>query len=166
MGTTITDVLNMWDSYGVFSYVLPFLIIFAVVFGILQKSKIFGEEKQTKGINSVLGMAIGLAALQFDFVSTFFATIFPKFGVGLSVLLVLIIFLGLFLTDEDRKKSHGGLKVVAWIVGVAVVLWALSSWNFWGDEFGLNFWLRDYFWTIVIVAIIIGGIVAVIKSEK
>lgn len=165
MGTTITDVLNMWDSYGVFSYVIPFLIIFAVVFGILQKSKIFGEEDKTKGINAVLGLAIGLAALQFDFVSTFFATIFPRFGVGLSVLLVLIIFLGLFLTDDDRKKSHGGLKYVAWVVGVLIVVWALANWNFWGDSFNLGFWLQDYFWTLLVVVLVIGGIVAVVKAK-
>jgi hypothetical protein len=166
MGITITEVLNNWDSYGVFSYVLPFLIIFAVVFGILQKSKIFGEAKEVKGINAVLAVAIGLTSLQFDFVSTFFATIFPRFGVGLSILLVLIIFLGLFLTDDDRKKSHGGLKAVGWIVGVLVVFWALSEWNFWGDSFGLGYWLQDYFWTIIIVIAIVGGIIGVMKGGK
>jgi len=90
LSMTVTDVLNTWDQYGVFSYVIPFLIIFAVVFGILQKSKIFGTEEKAKGINAILGLAIGLAALQFDFVSTFFATIFPRFGVGIAILLIFI----------------------------------------------------------------------------
>lgn len=165
MGTTITDVLNMWDSYGVFSYILPFLIIFAVVFGVLQKSKIFGTDaKETKGINAVLAMAVGLTALQFDFVSTFFATIFPRFGVGISILLVLIIMLGLFLTENS--KSTDGLKYVGWIIGVLVVIWSLSNWNFWGDQFNLGFWIQDYFWTILVVAVVIGGIVAVVNGGK
>ena len=165
MAMTITDVLNNWDSYGVFSYVLPFLIIFAVVFGILQKSKIFGDPKDVKGINAVLSVAIGLTALQFDFVSTFFATIFPRFGVGLSILIVMIIFLGLIFNPAEQHKNTP-LKVIGWVVGILVIFWALSSWNFWGDSFGLGFWLQDYFWTIIVVIAIIGGIIAVVKSDK
>lgn len=165
MGITITEVLNMWDSYGVFSYVLPFLIIFAVVFGILQKSKIFGEPKDVKGINAVLAVAIGFTSLQFDFVSTFFATIFPRFGVGIAILLVLIIFLGLIL-DPSNTHENNSLKVLGWLIGVLVVLWSLSQWNFWGDSFGLGYWLQDYFWSIVVLVLIVGGIVVVMKSDK
>lgn len=165
MGITITEVLNMWDSYGVFSYVLPFLIIFAVVFGILQKSKIFGEPKEVKGINAVLAVAIGFTALQFDFVSTFFATIFPRFGIGISILLVIIIMVGLFI-DPTKPHDDKALKGLGWTVGVLIVLWALSEWNFWGDNFGLGFWLQDYFWTILIFVLIIGGIIAVMASGK
>lgn len=167
MAITFTDMLNNWESYGVFSYVLPFLIIFAVVFGILQKSKIFGPSNEVKGINAVLAAAIGFTSLQFDFVSTFFGTIFPRFGVGLSILLVAIIFLGLFVNDEDKKaKWHKGLLAVGWIIGILVIYWSLSEWNFWGDSFGLSYWLQDYFWTIIILILIIGGIIAVIKGDK
>ncbi len=165
MGITFTEMLNRWDSYGVFSYVLPFLVIFAVVFGILQKSKVFGDPKDVKGINAVLSIAIGLTALQFDFVSTFFATIFPRFGIGVAILLVFLIFLGLVL-DPSKTHEDTSLKVIGWTIGVLVVLWSLSEWNFWGDSFGLGFWLQDYFWTIVVVAAIIGGIVAVMKGDK
>jgi hypothetical protein len=165
MAMTITDVLNNWDMYGVFSYVLPFLIIFAVVFGILQKSKIFGD-RDVKGINAVLAIAIGLTSLQFDFVSTFFAVIFPRFGVGIAVLLVALILLGLFITDVDKTKGFGGLKGLAWIIIGLVVFWGLSEWNFWGDSFQIGFWLQDYFWAVVVLALIVGGIVAVMKGDK
>lgn len=163
VGTTITDILNQWDSYGVFSYVLPFLIIFAITFGILQKSKIFGEEEKVKGINAILALAVGLASLQFDFVSTFFAVIFPRFGVGLAVLLVVIIFLGLFWTDVKSAKDLKG-----WGIGlsIAIVIWAITSWDFWGDNFGLGYWLRDYFWTIIFLVVIIALISSVLKKPK
>lgn len=162
IGTTITDILNQWDSYGVFSYVIPFLIIFAVVFGILQKSKIFGEEDKVKGINAILALAIGLAALQFDFVSTFFAVIFPRFGVALSVLLVVLIMMGLFL-DPDK----GATSLKGWGIGlsVVVIIWAISSWNFWGDSIGVGYWLQDYFWTILLLAAI-GFIIKIVVAPK
>ena len=42
MVVSITDVLNTWADLGVFSYVIPFLLIFAVVYAILEKTKILG----------------------------------------------------------------------------------------------------------------------------
>lgn len=161
MGITITEVLNTWDSYGVFSYVLPFLIIFAVVFGILQKSAIFGTEDKAKGINAVLAVAIGLTSLQFDFVSTFFATIFPRFGVWLSVLLVMIIMLGLFV-----PLNNGIFKWSSIIIALAVIIWSFFSWDFGGNGFGAGIWFKDHFWSIIILVAIVGGIVAVMKSGK
>ena len=48
-GGAIGNMLFQWEQAGVFSYVLPFLLIFAVVFGILSKTGVFKE----KGINIV-----------------------------------------------------------------------------------------------------------------
>ena len=88
MVTTVTDVLNVWNDLGVFSYVIPFLLIFAVVYAILDKSKILGDNTT---IGAIVAAAIGLLALQFDFVPEFFAVIFPRFGIGISIFIVLII---------------------------------------------------------------------------
>ena len=42
---TITDVLNVWSEMGIFSYVIPFLLIFAIVYAILDKTKDIAEKK-------------------------------------------------------------------------------------------------------------------------
>ena len=99
-GTTITDILNIWNDIGVFSYVIPFLLIFAVISAILDKSKILGDNRM---IESIVAASIGLLSLQFDFVSEFFAVIFPRFGIGISVFIVLLIMIGFFF-PEDRKS--------------------------------------------------------------
>lgn len=157
MATGITEVLNEWAGFGVFDYLIPFLLIFAVVYGILAKTKLFDDNK---GVNAIVSIAIGLLALQFDFVSTFYANIFPRFGVGLAVFLVLIIFIGFFL----GREHHGKMKWVGYVVGIGVALWALTSWNHWGDEFGIGFWLREYFWSLIILAGVIGLIVWAVLS--
>ena len=93
-GGTIGNFLYNLETLGFFSYVLPFLMIFAIVFAILEKIGFLGKNK---GINFVLALAVALMALQFQFVSYFFAEIFPRLGVLLSILLVAIILLSLFL---------------------------------------------------------------------
>jgi hypothetical protein len=39
-GFSLANMLNSWESMGVFSYALPFLLFFAIVFAILEKSQI------------------------------------------------------------------------------------------------------------------------------
>ena len=91
-GVGFRDFLVKLEQLGFFDYLLPFLIIFALVFGILTKIKIFEDNK---AINAIIALSVGLMALQFGFVSAFFSELFPRLGVGLAVILVIIIFIGL-----------------------------------------------------------------------
>ncbi|MFQ5531223.1 MAG: hypothetical protein ACE5ES_01265, partial [Candidatus Nanoarchaeia archaeon] len=93
-GGTIGDLLSVWQQQGFFSYLLPFLLIFALVFGILEQAKLF---KENKAINGIIALVVGLMALQLDFVPIFFSEIFPRLGVGLSFILVLLILAGMFV---------------------------------------------------------------------
>jgi len=156
MAVSIVEVLNEWAYAGIFSHVIPFLLIFAVVFGILQKSAILGKKK---GIDAIVAIAVGALALQFDFVSTFFAEIFPRLGVGLAIFLVFIILAGLFMKKE-ADGSNKAFYIIGLIIAGAVILWAIGNWNFWGG-FGLGSLIEEYFiWIITLVLILVGvGIV-------
>ena len=164
MVMTITDVLNIWNEVGVFSYLIPFLLIFAVVFAILQKTKILGDGNKT--VQAIVALAVGLLALQLDFVSDFFAVIFPRFGIGLSIFLVLVILIGFFYQPTLDGSWTGAMKWVGWLTGVGVVVWAIVSWDDWRGYpgFGIGYWFQDYFWALVILAAVIGVIVTVAKS--
>ena len=100
-GYNITDILNIWASYGVFAYALPFLLIFAIVFGILSKTKLLGDNK---GVQATIALAMGLLALQFDYVTNFYATIFPYAGIGIAILLVAMILMGAAAEDLNWSK--------------------------------------------------------------
>ena len=70
MAVTITSGLNWFYEFGGFDYVIPFLLIFAVVFAIIEKSKIFKkDDEQNKVIPAIVAASIGLLAIQFGFVS-------------------------------------------------------------------------------------------------
>jgi len=156
--TSITDVLNQWQQIGVFSYVLPFLLIFAVVFAIISKTKI-GEGN--KAVSAIIAMAVGLLSLQFDLVPTFFATIFPRVGVGIAIILAVIILLAVFYGGDV-----GHMKWVGYIAAIGVPIWALVNWDWfgWGDQFGIGFWIQENFWSLAIAAIVIFAIYFISKS--
>src|SRR3989344_2867821 len=94
------EILAKWQEIGVFSYILPLLLIFALIFGILTKMSLLGDNK---AVNAIIALAVGLMSLQFDFVPRFFSEIFPRLGIGLAILLVLLILTGLFWSNEDSQ---------------------------------------------------------------
>lgn len=149
---TITDVLNMWQQQGVFAYALPFLLIFAVVFGILGKTKLLGENK---GVQATIGLAIGLLALQFDIVTNFYATIFPYAGIGIAVLLIALILMG--VTADKIKWSDKAFFWIGAIIALSVVFFSFMDYSW----FGGSFWVAQS-WPAMISGIILIAIIGFI----
>lgn len=149
---TITDVLNMWQQQGVFSYALPFLLIFSVIFGILSKTELLGKNK---GVHATIALAIGLLALQFDIVTNFYATIFPYAGVGIAVLLIALILMGV---SADKVSWSG--KAFFWIgalIALCVVLFSFMDYSW----FGGGFWIAQS-WPAIISGIVLIAIIGFI----
>lgn len=160
-GGSIGNLLAQWEQAGVFSYVLPFLLIFAVIFGILTKTNIFGAEK--KGLNVVISLVIGLLALQFDFVPLFFSEIFPKLGVGLSIILTLMILLGLFL-PKGKTTANYLLVGIAAIVFIFVISTSFSNLGFSLYNYGIWNFIYANLGLITIVIIVIVAVGAVVGA--
>lgn len=162
--TSVTDILNMWADIGVFAYVIPFLLIFAVVFAILQKTKVLGE--RNTAVQTIIAVAVGLLSLQFDFVSTFYSEIFPRFGIGLAIFLVVIIFISFFYHPLKNGEMPTAMKVLGWVIGIGVIIWSLTSWDFWAANWSVGWWIEEYFWPLIILGAVIGVIAAVASSGK
>ena len=150
-----SDLYSFFSRYNDFIvYSLPFLLIFAIVYGILSKSKIFGENK---AVATIIALTIGFMALWEGTVIDFFAIIFPNFGIALAALLVILILLGLFMSFE--KSNHG--TIILWFVGIVfaliVILTSFSDYNWLG-----GWWWQEWGGLIVLgilIAVVIGVIV-------
>ena len=134
-GGDIGNFLLQLEQLGFFSYLLPFLVIFALVFGILSRINIFEDNK---AINGIISLSVGLMALQFGIVSNFFSELFPRFGIGLIIILVFLIFLGMFMDPEGKGMNYVMLGIGSIIVFVILVESAIFS----GTSFG--FFISQY----------------------
>ena len=155
-GGVIGDMLRTWEYAGVFDYILPFLLIFALVFVILTRIDLFGDKN--RGIAGIIALVVGLMALRLDIVSTFFSEIFPRLGIGLAIILVVLILTGIFM---DPKKG-----IFTWILlGIGAVIaiivliqtagslgWSSGYW--WYDNWQL---VAGIIFILVIVGVIVGG---------
>ena len=159
----IGGVLDNWEQAGVFSYMLPFLLIFSLIFGILTQLNLFKEKN--KVVNAIISLVVALMALQFEFVSVFFAEIFPRLGIGLVVLLVFMVLLGLFAPNRTWVTytffAAAAIVLIVVLANTAVAVDWFSS----GFLAGMN-WQNLLPWIILIIliAVVVGS--AVKKPEK
>jgi len=152
LGYGFGDLLNQLEQLGFFAYILPFMLIFAFSYAILYNLTIFSKNK---GAAAIVAFALGLLALQFDFVPSFFRIIIPKFGAGLVVLLIGLILGGIFISEETKiyRWIFFGLGTIIFLI---IIMASFSEYNI-----GFGFW-EKYGTLIIVGVLIIGGIVAVI----
>lgn len=147
--------LNQLQQAGVFAYMLPFLIIFAIVFGVLSRMNMFGTNSKVP--NAIIALSVSLMSLQFGFVSQFFSEIFPRMGVWLSVLLVLFIVVGLANPTRNWNK---GIMISVGVIIFGVILYQ----SFGANWYNLSYWLPDSWLPILLAILAIVGIGTIIAN--
>jgi len=132
---SVQEILFIWESYGIFDTLLPFLLIFAVVFGILTYMRIFGDNR---GIHVILALVIGLLAIGTTYRTTFFSEfyreIFPRLGIGITVLLAIMILVGLFIPKGHKVYWSWGLAGIAVIIAIIIIVQTFGylGWTYYG----------------------------------
>jgi hypothetical protein len=153
----IGELLTKWQQMGFFSYLLPFMLLFALVFGIMTRTQIF---KDNKAVNGIIALAVAFMALQFDFVPAFFAQIFPRLGVGLAIILAIMITIGLFVPAKSKMIDYILLGVGVLIMGLIIMQSAAGvGWQ------SADFWSK-YFPAIVLGVVILIFIFVVIGGSS
>ena len=163
MAVPISVILQDWANLGIFDYVLPFLLIFALVFAILQKIKIAGEGEENRWINAIVSLAVALMALQFDYVSTFFAVLFPRVGIGIGILLLALIMIGLFVDYKSFKGQAYIFMIIGGVVGAVILLNSLQDFSWWTGSFWLS---RENTSALVAGVILIVFVFLIVNNAK
>lgn len=147
----IGGLLSQWEQFGFFSYLLPFLLLFALIFGLLTRIDLFDK---SKSVNAIIAFVVSLMALQFEFVPMFFSEIFPRVGVGLVVILAVIILLGLFVPNRSwMTYTFIGMGFLI----IAIVLIKTAGALGWSSGF---WWYENWDWIVgIIVFLIIIGVI-------
>ena len=152
-------ILSQWESAGIFDYVLPGLLIFAVIFGILEATKIIGKNK---GIHIIIALAIAGLAIGYGrmVIGTFFKELFAQMGIGIAVLLALLILVALFVHEKEAKYWAYGFAAIGFVVW-AIITTNVLSYMGWIGSYGF---FEDYAGLIIGGILLIGVIIAVATS--
>jgi hypothetical protein len=169
------SVFSYWQQLGLVDVILPFLLLFAVVFGILQKVAIFTDEKDktkpNKKVNAIIALALALLVViphvtggypgGVDIVDLMNRFLPQSTFVILAVLMVLLL-IGLIGAEIPNAVSMLvgliGVVAVGFIVLNAVSPYQLPLW--------LQFLDDPSFQALLIILIVFGLIVWFVTRDS
>ena len=165
---------------GFYRVFLPFILVYAVVFAILEKSKIFSggeaERENVRNVNSVIAFVFGLFVVASIQTVTYIQSLITNIVVFIIFILVVLILLAFIFGDEYvqlLQDEHGKLKGwVAWTVASIVLIVALSVLfsvlGVWDYVIGLwdEYYDSDVVTTGVILLLIGGVIIWITKGDN
>lgn len=177
---------NLKDMHF-YDVILPFLLVYVVVFAILEKSKIFkvsggnDENKHVKNVNAIIALVFALFVVASLQTVLYIQSLIINIVLFIIFILVMLIVLG-FIFGEDYKqlifeKDGDNWKIRKWaawtigiivlIVGIVALMYATDTidpvTDFFDDLFNGTF-DSDSFWTIVVIAAL-GGVIYWISKE-
>jgi len=116
--------------------ILPFLLVFTVLFAILQKSEILGKGK--KQVDAIVSLVVGLIVISFGQATDVIVNLMPFLAVSLVVILVFMILFGSVFKAGEFKIGCGMKTAFGIIIAIAVVVAVAVVTGAWG-------WLKDLF---------------------
>ena len=144
------------------TYVYPFILVFVLVFAILDRIKILGEGKRQ--INAIVALVIALMFITFGNAVNIVVYLMPFLGVFAVIILIFLILFGFIYADKDEFKLPNGVKIAGGIIVlVALAIAILIVTGFWETLKGL-FSSGNSITTSVIMIVIIGGALALVLS--
>ena len=141
--------------------VLPFLLVFVLVFAILQKSKLLGGDKAA--MDAIIALVIGLVFVGFPGPRDIAVSLIPWMIVALAVILVFFVLYG-FVAGDLSKAPNWMKTVFGILIGIftiGLVLWATGTWSTVQDFFSGDIWN-----TIIVLLIIVGALVVAIATSS
>jgi len=150
-------------QHWIFSrFALPFLLVFLIVFALLEKTKVLGSDK--KQINALVAFAIGLIFVAFVFPVTVVNNLVLFLTVAMVTVFVGLLLWG-FITGGEAKVDDKVVKVIFGIIIVifvaGAVLWATGFYtSIWDWLFKQN-WSKT-FWTNFLFIVAIAAALAVV----
>jgi len=149
-------------------FALPFLLIFFIVFGILEKTKLFGADK--KQLNALIAFVIGLILVGATSPTLTISNLILFLTVGIVVLFVALLLWG-FIAGEEGLKFEKIPKSLKLIIGAVIViaviialLWALGAEVtffkavfdfFFKSDWSSGFWVNFSFIVVIVLAIVL-----------
>lgn len=167
-------------AIGFYRVFLPFILVYAVVFAILEKSKIFSggdsEREQVRNVNSIIAFVFGLFVVASIQTVTYIQSLITNIVIFIIFILVTLILLAFIFGDEYvqlLQDDHGKLKGwVAWtvasivlIVSVSVLFSVMGVWDYVIDLWN-KYYDSDVISTVVILALVGGVIIWITKGDS
>ncbi len=145
--------------------VLPFLLVFTVIFAILQKTKILGEGKSR--IDAITALVIALIVVAYGYSTHIITTLMPFLAVAAVIILIFMLLYG-FVAAGKEGADFSKFKIpFAILISIALIIAVLVATGYWPTFTG---WFTGsnsnaVVTNVVFIAIIIAAIIIVLLKK-
>ncbi len=161
------------NKLGVYDVILPFLLVFTIIFAILEKTKIFGTEKDgmtKKNINAMVAFVIGFLVIA----STKLVGVINEVMANVVLLVILgvcfLLLVGVFFTGKEEfslKEMPAYLQIFTAIMFLGIIVIFLNALGWLQKIFDLFENINaDWAATLIFIIIIIGFMVWITYTPK
>ncbi len=164
--TNFVELFEIMESWGMLDVMLPFLLIFTIVFAVLQKAKIFGAD--SKRFNVIIALVLGMVVVIPHILGTYpegqdavliINSVLPNVALVLVAIIMVLLLSGVF--GYEPKGAGGAILIPAF----AVIIWIFGISAGWWADFGW-FNIDPDTLAVVLVLLVFGIIIAIITAGE
>jgi len=178
MAIDFREIIGNLYNIGFYDVILPFILVYVIIFAILEKSKIFSnsdgsDKNQVKNVNSIIAFVFGLFVVASIQTVKYLQSFIMYAVIVIIFILVVLILLGFIFGDDyknlfrnaDGKVSgwvSWGIGIVVFLVALFLLFKVLGVWNAvfsWFDSTSISSNFGTYFILLLI------GVVLYIVSK-
>ena len=178
--TVLGGVIAFFVRLGIYDVVLPFLLVFTIMYAVLEKSKILGTEKfgddtiTRKNLNAMTAFVVAFLVVASSKLVEIITAISAKLVVLLALLVFFLLLVGTFYGQDEEVKLEKGwrnLFTIIAFVGVTVIFLdtvklrsglTILEWV-WG--FVLSAWTSAAAASVIFILLLIGFMSYITSSE-
>ena len=180
MASVLSGTIDFLKDFGLFDVILPFLLIFAIIFAILEKTLILGKEKDgspKQNLNSIVALVVALLFVSANKAVNVLTNALPNIALIIVIFVSFLMMLGIFWKTEEfdfKEKESRWYVFFSIVVFIALVLVFMGAYEYQGQSFlsyilssGLGSGIgQDALVGIVFLAIMVGAIIYVVRKPK
>lgn len=171
-------VIENLKDIGFYDVFLPFILVYVIVLGVLEKSGIFQKsdsDKQSRSINMVIAFVFGLFVVASIQTVKYIQSLIINIVVFIVFILVVLILMGFIFGKDYFKHLFEGAdgkvkKPIIWAVAgivlavaTSILFMILGIWDWVGDRIGGSSFGIDWTSTLIILGII--GVLVWVTKE-
>ncbi|MCP3684853.1 MAG: hypothetical protein GY861_19490 [bacterium] len=168
--TNFNEVFSSLESMGILDSLLPFFLIFTVIFAILQKTKIIGEGR--KNFNVIIALIIALMVVIPHVADTYpsspdpvevINSAIPNISIVVVALLMLLLLIGVF--GKDLNIVGTSLSGIIAVASFVIIIYIFGGAMEWWDGAVPNFLMNEETQSLLIIILVFGIIIWFITKD-
>lgn len=181
MSSPLQNVILRLNELGFFAF-LPFVLTAAITYGLLRRSKIFGEPEKNIGVNATIALVSAfmvwayplLSGMEIESYQRLYSEFFFKGSIAALFFLFCLIIVSMFPLESWGIKIEGGkggkifgIIVLAVFIFLSLIFSSAFSGIFGFSEEGID---TDLIYSIIFLIVFVGIIIAIVwltsKEER